>query len=112
MYFYIESMCKLIALFCECTGELIVFYFSFVVLVDEWRSKWHLTGQYVDSTPDDLINDMADIQPHVRLKAIATCAKASDYKPPEGNEFLKGLVLIECYLYLRFLVYFEIHQLT
>ncbi|XP_060595214.1 HEAT repeat-containing protein 4-like isoform X6 [Ruditapes philippinarum] len=53
--------------------------------IDEWRTKWHLTGQFVDSTPDDLINDMADIQSHVRLKAIATCAKASDYKPPEDH---------------------------
>ena len=25
---------------------------------------------------------MADIQSHVRLKAIATCAKAAEYKPP------------------------------
>ena len=50
--------------------------------VDEWRSKWHLSGQYADSSPDDLIKDMADIQAHVRLKAIATCAKAADYKPP------------------------------
>ncbi|KAL4231204.1 HEAT repeat-containing protein 4 [Mactra antiquata] len=54
-------------------------------IIDEWRTKWHLSGQYADSTPEDLINDMADIQPHVRLKAIATCAKASDYKPPEDD---------------------------
>ena len=53
--------------------------------VDEWRSKWHLSGQYADSSPDDLIKDMADIQAHVRLKAIATCAKAADYKPPEDQ---------------------------
>ena len=55
-----------------------------ILSVDEWRTKWHLAGQYSDSTPDDLIKDMADIQPHVRLKAIATCAKAADYKPPAG----------------------------
>ncbi|XP_060595193.1 uncharacterized protein LOC132749447 isoform X3 [Ruditapes philippinarum] len=58
---------------------------SLMQIIDEWRTKWHLTGQFVDSTPDDLINDMADIQSHVRLKAIATCAKASDYKPPEDH---------------------------
>ncbi|XP_052225265.1 HEAT repeat-containing protein 4-like isoform X2 [Dreissena polymorpha] len=55
------------------------------LILDEWRSKWHLAGQYVDSTPDDLIRDMADIQPHVRLKAIVICAKAADYKPPEDH---------------------------
>ncbi|XP_052772793.1 HEAT repeat-containing protein 4-like isoform X2 [Mya arenaria] len=58
---------------------------SLLQIIDEWRTKWHLSGQYVDSTPEDLIHDMADIQPHVRLKAIATCAKASDYKPPEDD---------------------------
>ena len=51
-------------------------------IVDEWRNKWHLSGQYADSNPDDLIKDMADIQSHVRLKAIATCAKGAEYKPP------------------------------
>ncbi|XP_053407054.1 uncharacterized protein LOC123546772 isoform X2 [Mercenaria mercenaria] len=58
---------------------------SLMQIIDEWRTKWHLSGQFVDSTPDDLIKDMADIQPHVRLKAIATCAKAADYKPPEDH---------------------------
>lgn len=51
--------------------------------MDEWRSQWHLAGQYADSTPDDLIHDMADIQPHVRLKAVATVTKAVTYKPPQ-----------------------------
>ena len=28
---------------------------------------------------------MADIQAHVRLKAVATCAKAAEYKPPSDQ---------------------------
>ncbi|XP_005089099.1 HEAT repeat-containing protein 4 isoform X2 [Aplysia californica] len=55
---------------------------ALVTIVHDWRSKWFLSGQFADSTPDDLIRDMADIQPHVRLKAIGTVAKASEYKPP------------------------------
>ena len=48
----------------------------------EWRAKWNLSGQFADATFDDIIRDMADIQPHVRLKAIATVGKAAEYKPP------------------------------
>ncbi|KAF6023258.1 HEATR4 [Bugula neritina] len=51
-------------------------------IVDEWRSKWHLNMRFDDATPDDLIKDMEDIHPHVRIKAISTCARASNYKPP------------------------------
>ena len=45
--------------------------------MNEWRSKWFVSGQFADSTPQDLIKDMADIQSHVRLKAIGTVAKVS-----------------------------------
>jgi len=38
--------------------------------------------RFDDATPDDLIKDMEDIHPHVRIKAISTCARASNYKPP------------------------------
>ncbi|KAK7109002.1 hypothetical protein V1264_013121 [Littorina saxatilis] len=53
-------------------------------ILHEWRSKWNLSGQYADATFDDIIRDMADIQPHVRMKAIATAGKAAEYKPPSG----------------------------
>ncbi|XP_067657047.1 HEAT repeat-containing protein 4-like isoform X2 [Haliotis asinina] len=56
---------------------------SLMQIIEEWRSKWHLSGQFADSSPMDLIRDMADIQPHVRLKAVSTVAKAAEYKPPE-----------------------------
>ncbi|XP_064600899.1 HEAT repeat-containing protein 4-like [Liolophura sinensis] len=56
---------------------------SMLKILDEWQSQWHLAGQYADSTPDDLIHDMADIQPHVRLKAVATVTKAVTYRPPQ-----------------------------
>lgn len=38
--------------------------------------------RYADATPDDLIRDMADLHPHIRLKAITTCARAAEYVPP------------------------------
>lgn len=59
-------------------------------IVDEWRQKWHLSGQFEDSKPDDLIKDMADIQSHVRLKAIATIAKVAEYHPPTQEITMYG----------------------
>lgn len=50
--------------------------------VDEWRAKWHLNMRFDDATPEELIRDMGDIHPHVRIKAISTCARAALYKPP------------------------------
>ena len=50
--------------------------------VDDWRGKWHLDMRYADASPEDLIGDMADLHPHIRLKAITTCARAAEYKPP------------------------------
>ena len=60
-----------------------MYTFSLVFSVNDWRRKWNLSGQFADATFEDIIRDMADIQPHVRLKAIATVAKAAEYKPPE-----------------------------
>ncbi|CAH1785083.1 unnamed protein product [Owenia fusiformis] len=51
-------------------------------IVEDWQSKWHLNSRYADSKANDLIHDMADIHPHIRLKAIATCSRAADYRPP------------------------------
>lgn len=59
-------------------------------VIDEWRQKWHLSGQFEDSKPDDLIKDMADIQSHVRLKAIATIAKVAEYHPPTQEITMYG----------------------
>nr|XP_022342534.1 HEAT repeat-containing protein 4-like isoform X1 [Crassostrea virginica] len=61
-------------------------------VIDEWRQKWHLSGQFEDSNPDDLIKDMADIQSHVRLKAIATIAKVAEYHPPAQDLSVYGEV--------------------
>jgi hypothetical protein len=55
---------------------------TFVFAVNDWRAKWNLSSQYADASFDDIIRDMADIQPHVRLKAIATVGKAAEYKRP------------------------------
>ena len=65
-----------------CVCITCVFCCFAVGSVDDWRSKWHLSMRYADSTPQDLIQDMADIHPHIRLKAIATCAHAAEYRPP------------------------------
>ncbi|GFN92089.1 heat repeat-containing protein 4 [Plakobranchus ocellatus] len=61
---------------------------ALMTIVNEWRSKWFVSGQFADSTPQDLIKDMADIQAHVRLKAIGTVAKATEYKPPQDDGVL------------------------
>ena len=47
--------------------------------------------RYADATPEDLIRDMADLHSHIRLKAITTCARAAEYKPPPDF----GTIVIE-----------------
>ncbi len=44
--------------------------------------------RYADATPEDLIRDMADLHPHIRLKAITTCARATEYKAPTEEGIL------------------------
>ncbi|XP_077992440.1 HEAT repeat-containing protein 4-like isoform X2 [Glandiceps talaboti] len=51
-------------------------------LVDGWRNKWHLGNRWNDSSIDDLVQDMNDINDHVRLTAIATIARAATFRPP------------------------------
>lgn len=46
----------------------------------EWRLKWSLDMKFSDATVEDLIRDMADSQVNVRLVAITTCARASEYR--------------------------------
>ncbi|XP_041370063.1 HEAT repeat-containing protein 4-like isoform X2 [Gigantopelta aegis] len=65
------------------TRRVIKLNTSLMQIINEWRAKWHLSGQFADSNSEDLIRDMTDIQPHVRLKAIVTAGKAAEYKPPE-----------------------------
>ena len=62
--------------------EYNMFMKMFHFTVQDWRAKWHLDSRYADASPDDLIRDMADIHPHIRLKAIATCSRAAEYRPP------------------------------
>ena len=54
-------------------------------IVNDWRARWQLDMRYADATPDDLILDMADMHPHIRLKAITTCARAAEYVPPTAD---------------------------
>lgn len=60
---------------------------SLVQVIDEWRQRYHLSGQLLDSTPDDLIRDMGDIQSHVRLQAIATLSKVAEYRAATEDPF-------------------------
>ncbi|CAG5119682.1 unnamed protein product [Candidula unifasciata] len=78
---------------------------ALVAIVHDWRSRWFMSGQYADSTPDDLIRDMADIQPHVRLKAIGTLAKAAEYSSDDSKDNVsaqelpeKIFIALECLL--------------
>ncbi|CAL1546069.1 unnamed protein product [Lymnaea stagnalis] len=54
---------------------------ALLTIAHDWRSQWFLSGQFADSNPDDLLRDMTDIQPHVRVKAISTLAKAAELRP-------------------------------
>ncbi|XP_074643741.1 HEAT repeat-containing protein 4-like [Tubulanus polymorphus] len=58
---------------------------SLMKIVEDWQNKWYLTQRFADSTPDDLIRDMLDLHPHIRLKSIITCARAVDYRPPKDK---------------------------
>ena len=55
---------------------------TLVQIITDWRNKWNLDMRYADANPDDLIRDMADIHVHIRLKAVTTCARAAEYRPP------------------------------
>ena len=67
--------------------------FVFDASVNDWRSRWHLDMRYADASPEDLIRDMADLQTHIKLKAITTCARAAEYKPPpEPGQSLQAAV--------------------
>lgn len=66
----------------QASGTKSNFTEALVKAADEWRNKWYMNARFSDATEDDLIRDMADIHPHVRMKAVATCAMAATYKPP------------------------------
>ncbi|XP_070540803.1 HEAT repeat-containing protein 4-like isoform X2 [Ptychodera flava] len=53
-----------------------------LIVVDGWRSKWNLSNRWHDSSINDLVKDMSDINDHVRLAAIATIARAATFRPP------------------------------
>jgi len=44
---------------------------------EEWRSKWFLERKWQNSTTEELIKAMTDINDHVRLAAVAACSKAA-----------------------------------
>lgn len=53
--------------------------------------------RFDDATPEDLIRDMEDIHPHVRIKAVSTCARALLYKPPPVQGNLSNGFIKECH---------------
>jgi len=56
--------------------------------VNEWQSQWQIDMRYTDAGVDDLIRDMADLHVDVKLRAIVTCARATEFKqPPTGQTF-------------------------
>ena len=58
--------------------------FLIVSTVDEWRTKWHLGNKWYESSVEDLVRDMSDINEHVRLQTIATIARAATFRPPDA----------------------------
>lgn len=83
-FLYIQSWGNGEGIHSLCSAQLKTVWY---ILVDEWRQRYHLSGQLLDSSPDDLIRDMGDIQPHVRLQAIATLAKVAEYKAMTDDPF-------------------------
>ncbi|XP_059168753.1 HEAT repeat-containing protein 4-like [Physella acuta] len=78
---------------------------TLVTLATQWRKKWFMSGAVSDSTPDDLVRDMTDIQAHVRMKAIGTILKAREMQQSVENhnsstqEFPEKIyVALECLL--------------
>ncbi len=45
-------------------------------LVDEWRGKWFLEKKWENSSGEELLRGMNDINDHVRLSAVSACSKA------------------------------------
>lgn len=42
--------------------------------VKEWKKQWELDAVCGDMSPDGLLINMADINPFIRLHAIAACS--------------------------------------
>ena len=44
--------------------------------VQEWRGKWFLEKKWENSSNEELLAGMSDINDHVRLSAVSACSKA------------------------------------
>ena len=66
------------------TDTILKFLCLIVSTVDEWRTKWHLGNKWYESSVEDLVRDMSDINEHVRLQTIATIARAATFRPPDA----------------------------
>ncbi|XP_039269367.2 HEAT repeat-containing protein 4-like [Styela clava] len=53
-----------------------------ITLVEEWRSKWKLVGQWQDIPLSEILIDMDSLHDHIRLGSVAACAMASLHKKP------------------------------
>lgn len=65
---------------------------SLVTLVEEWRSRWKLVGQWQDIPISDVLIDMDSLHDNIRLGAVAACAMASLHKKPINE--LAGLAVV------------------
>lgn len=65
-----------------------------VLLAEEWRSKWFLERKWQNSTTEELLKGMTDINDHVRLAAVAACSKAAMIRKTKKEEpVLQGTLL-------------------
>ncbi|XP_032221893.2 HEAT repeat-containing protein 4 isoform X1 [Nematostella vectensis] len=65
-----------------------------VKIAEEWRSKWFLERRWQNSTTEELMKGMVDINDHVRLSAVAACSKAAMIRKAKKEEpKLQGVVL-------------------
>ena len=45
---------------------------SVTKIADQWREKWSMGQRWEETTPEKIMTEMGDIQPHVRLQAVNT----------------------------------------
>ncbi|XP_031556052.1 HEAT repeat-containing protein 4-like [Actinia tenebrosa] len=65
-----------------------------VKIAEEWRSKWFLDRKWQNSTTEELLKAMDDINDHVRLAAVAACSKAAMIRKTKKEEpVLQGISL-------------------
>ena len=71
---------------CQRAVKLITVLPACCFIVEEWRSKWFLERKWQNSSTEELIKAMNDINDHVRLAAVSACSKAAEIRQRAKKE--------------------------